>query len=179
MRNRFSALNEVTDENQSRKAASFLKVNIIKKKNKPMFYTDSYGCNISTLLIKINVVSVYSKVRPTLHYIVRSTKVEDVLKNCERDCSSQVAIMGGANDIARNETKNCINTLKRTLATLTCMNVVVLNIPTRHDLIKESKVNKDIKKANMDIIIIALYRSPSGVPHRFFVHLIGILEQLV
>jgi hypothetical protein len=32
--------------------------------------------------------------------------------------------MGGANNIARNETKNCINTLKRPLAALTCTNVV-------------------------------------------------------
>jgi radical SAM superfamily enzyme len=46
--------------------------------------------------------------------------------------------MGGANDISRNETKNCINTLKSTHSALTSKNVVVLNIPTRHDLIKES-----------------------------------------
>jgi lysophospholipase L1-like esterase len=63
-----------------------------------------------------------------------------VLKNCVRDCAELgpqdcVVIMGGANDIARNETKERINTLKRTLAALTCTNVIVLNIPTRHDLI--------------------------------------------
>jgi hypothetical protein len=28
---------------------------------------------------------------------------------------------------------------------------VVLNIPARHDLVKESVVNKEIRKANMDI----------------------------
>jgi lysophospholipase L1-like esterase len=48
----------------------------------------------------------YGEVRP-------STKVKDVLKNCERDCSSlgswdHVVIMGGANDITQNETKNFI-----------------------------------------------------------------------
>jgi hypothetical protein len=58
--------------------------------------------------------------------------------------------MGGANDISRNETKNCINTLKSTLSALTSTNVVVLNIPTRHNLVKESIVNKEIRKANMD-----------------------------
>jgi hypothetical protein len=58
--------------------------------------------------------------------------------------------MGGANDTARNETKNCIKTLNKTLVTLTCTHIV-LNIPTRHDLIKESIVNKEIKKANVDI----------------------------
>jgi hypothetical protein len=59
--------------------------------------------------------------------------------------------MSGANDIPRNETKNCINTLKRTLSALTSTNVVVRNIPTRHDLVKESIINKEISKANMDI----------------------------
>jgi lysophospholipase L1-like esterase len=82
--------------------------------------------------------------------------VKEVLKNCVRDCAvmgpqNHVVIMGGANDISRNETKNCINTLKCTLSALTSTNVVVLNIPTRHDLIQESVVNKEIRKANIDI----------------------------
>lgn len=42
-------------------------------------------------------------------------KVKDVLKTCERDCSSlcswdHAVIMGGVNDIAINETKNCTTT---------------------------------------------------------------------
>jgi hypothetical protein len=53
--------------------------------------------------------------------------------------------MDSANDIARNETKDCINTLQRTLVALTCTNAIVFNIPTRHDLIKESIVNKENK----------------------------------
>jgi GTPase SAR1 family protein len=56
-----------------------------------------------------------------------------------------------ANDVSRNETKNCITTLKSRLSALTSTNVVVLNIPTRYDLIKESVVNKEVKKANMVI----------------------------
>jgi hypothetical protein len=83
-------------------------------------------------------------------------KVKDVLKNCVRDCTAlgpqdHVVIMGGATDISRNETINCINTLKSTLSALTSTNVVVLNIPARHYLVKESIVNKEIRKANMDI----------------------------
>jgi lysophospholipase L1-like esterase len=83
-------------------------------------------------------------------------KVKDVLKNCVRDCTilgpqDHVVIMGGANDISRNETRNCINTLKTTLSALMSTSVVVLNIPARHDLVKESIVNKEIRKENMDI----------------------------
>jgi radical SAM superfamily enzyme len=59
--------------------------------------------------------------------------------------------LGEANDIAKNETKNCINTLKRTFSALTSTNVVVLNIPTRNDLITQSIVNKEIWNANKDI----------------------------
>jgi hypothetical protein len=101
-------------------------------------------------LSKNNVdTSVFGEVRP-------SAKIRDALKNWERDRSilrpqDHVVIMGGANAIAKNETKNCINTLKRTLSALTSTNVVVLNTPARHDLITESIVNKEIRNANKDI----------------------------
>jgi hypothetical protein len=146
--NRFSTLNEVAEETQQKKALSYPK-KMVKKKNKLMFYSDSYGRDIPLSLSKTNVdVSVFGEVRP-------GAKVKDVLKNCVRDCAEMgpqdhSVIMGGANDIARNETRNCINTLKRTVSALTCTNVVVLNIPVRHDLIKESIVNKEIRKANME-----------------------------
>jgi hypothetical protein len=147
--NRFCTLNKVTEETQQKKAISYPKKNV-KKKNKLMFYSDSYGCDIPLSLSKTNIdVSVFGEVRP-------GAKVKDVLKNCVRDCTemgpqNHRVIMGGANDTARNETRNCINTLKRTLSALNCTNVVVLNIPVRHDLIKESIVNKEIRKANIEI----------------------------
>jgi hypothetical protein len=77
------------------------------------------------------------------HYIRPGAKVKDALKNCVRDCTAigpqdHVVIMGSTNDISRNETINCMNTLKTTLSALTSTNVVVLNIPAGHDLVKES-----------------------------------------
>jgi hypothetical protein len=106
--------------------------------------------NIPKPLSKTNSdLSESGEVRP-------GAKVKDVLKNCVRDCTvlgpqDHVVIMGGANDISRNESKNCINTLKTTLSALTYTNVMVLNIPARHDLVKESIANKEIRKANKDI----------------------------
>jgi hypothetical protein len=44
--------------------------------------------------------------------------------------------------------------VKNTLSALTCTNVVVLSIPTRYDLAHESIVNKEIKKANIDLMRI-------------------------
>jgi lysophospholipase L1-like esterase len=107
-----------------------------------MFYSDSYGRDIPSLS-KISIdLSVSGEVRP-------GAKVKE-------DCTvlgpqDHVVIMGGANDISRNETINCINTLRTTLSALTSTNVEVLNIPARHDLVKDSIVNKEIRKANMDI----------------------------
>jgi hypothetical protein len=114
-----------------------------------MFYSESYGPDIPTSLNEINIdLSLSGEVRP-------GAKVKDVLKNCVRDCTvlgpqDHVVIMGGASDISRNETRNCINTLKTTHSALTSTNAVVLNIPARHDLVKESIVNKEIRKANVD-----------------------------
>ena len=147
--NRFCTLNEVEDDNQPKEALRGSKITS-KKRNKIMFYSDSYGRDILLSLSKNNVdTSVFGEVRPR-------AKIRDVLKNCERDCSilgpqDHVVTLGEAKDIAKNETKNCINTLKRTLSALTSTNVVVLNTPARHDLITESIVNKEIRNANKDI----------------------------
>jgi hypothetical protein len=39
--------------------------------------------------------------------------------------------------------------------------------------------NIELLGARKEIIIIALYRSPSGILHKIFIYLIHILEQLV
>jgi hypothetical protein len=80
--------------------------------------------------------------------------VKDVLINCERYLSSlgllyHVVIMRGASDIPRSE-MNYIKSIKKTVAIPTCMNVVVLSVPTMHDLTKESVVNKEIRNKNAD-----------------------------
>jgi hypothetical protein len=145
-RNRFCTLKEVADENENLQK----KTTVCLKKNEVMFYSDSCGRDIPTSLSKFNDdVSVFGEIRP-------GTKVIDVMKNCVRDSATfgpqdHIVIMGGANDIASNETKSCINVVKRTLSVVTCTNVIVLNIPSRYDLIGESRVNKEIRKANIDI----------------------------
>jgi hypothetical protein len=74
--NRFSTLNEVTDEIKQRKETRCPKVNV-KKNNKLVFYSDGYGRGIPTSLSKINYdISVYGEVRP-------GAKVKEVLKNCQ------------------------------------------------------------------------------------------------
>jgi hypothetical protein len=75
---------------------------------------------------------------------------------CKRDCSSLLscdyaAIIRGVNDKARNETKYCINTLKKTLAALTCMKLLFSIYQTKHDVMKETIVNQEIRYTNVDI----------------------------
>jgi hypothetical protein len=79
LRNRFSILNEVEDDNLPKEALRGSKING-KKRNKIMFYRNSYSRDM-TSLCKNNVDnSVFGEVRP-------SAKIRDVLKKCERDCS--------------------------------------------------------------------------------------------
>jgi hypothetical protein len=85
--------------------------------------------------------------------LVQGKRCTEKLCDCKAlGPQDHAVIMGCANDISMNETKNCINTLKSTLSALTSTNVAVLNIPSRHDLVKESIVNKEIRKANIDRI---------------------------
>jgi hypothetical protein len=69
-RNRFSILNEVEDDNQLREALHDSQISG-KKRNEILFYSDSYGRNV-TSLSKNNVdTSVFGEVRP-------SAKIRDV-----------------------------------------------------------------------------------------------------
>lgn len=57
----------------------------------------------------------------------------------------------GANDVARNETMNCISALFETLTKLKHTNGLVMGIPHRHDLIGFSFVKKEVQVVNRKI----------------------------
>lgn len=59
-----------------------------------------------------------------------------------------VVLIGGANDVYRNETCEATGALETTLNKLKNTNVIVVSIPHRHDLMESSIVNKEIEKAN-------------------------------
>lgn len=67
-----------------------------------------------------------------------------------RDFSSNdtVVLIGGSNDVYKNQTMDMLKVMKKSLASLTHTNVVVVNIPFRHDLLPQSCVNQEIRKAN-------------------------------
>ncbi|XP_049838097.1 uncharacterized protein LOC126282480 [Schistocerca gregaria] len=77
----------------------------------------------------------------------------EIVKNCEKltKNSSVCVIIGGANDVYRNESHHATRALKETLEKLSHIKVFVLSVPHRHDLISSSCVNLEINKVNRKI----------------------------
>ena len=60
-------------------------------------------------------------------------------------------VMTGTNDVAKNESEKAIANLRSTLGKLSHTNVIVVNIPKRHDLAAFSCVNQEVDKTNAKI----------------------------
>ncbi|XP_049859401.1 uncharacterized protein LOC126354070 [Schistocerca gregaria] len=67
--------------------------------------------------------------------------------------------MAGANDVSRNERKVASSTLKKTLEVLTHTNVIVVNVPHRHDLPQWSCVNKEVEQTNKEYKAICMWET--------------------
>jgi lysophospholipase L1-like esterase len=122
-----------------------------KAKHHIKIYGDSFGRGMSKLIgnsLSGNF-AVEGLIKPsaTLKDVVPKVPSSDALS--EEDF---VVIIGGANDIYRNETKEATSSLR---STLTCAlkntNVVYVNIPHRFDLTPTSIVNQEIVKANIEL----------------------------
>lgn len=122
-----------------------------KKKSKSIkIFADSHGRGLSSLFHSTKLKTQFNiegTVKPgfTFEGVVPSTA----------ECSSLtsedfVVLIGGSNDVSRNETENATKTLKDTLSSMKHTNVIVVDIPHRHDLADFSCVNKEIQKANSD-----------------------------
>lgn len=57
-------------------------------------------------------------------------------------------VIGGSNDVSKNQASEATSALKRTLANLTHTNSIIVNLPHRHDLNDTSPVHKEITKTN-------------------------------
>ena len=85
--------------------------------------------------------------------VMPGAKLKNVIEPCltNKDKFTKkdvVVIMGAANDIACNEAAGAVSTLRSTLPLLNHTNVIVVNVPHRHDLIESSCVNAEIRKYN-------------------------------
>jgi hypothetical protein len=62
--------------------------------------------------------------------------------------SDLVIVWGGANDISKNNTKEAVKSISEFVVTNKDLNVVLINSPHRHDLLRESCVNNEVVKFN-------------------------------
>jgi RNase H-fold protein (predicted Holliday junction resolvase) len=60
-------------------------------------------------------------------------------------------VWGGSNDISGNNTKEAIDQLRNFIEEATTVNLVIMKVPLRHDLMPTSCVNKEVLKFNTQI----------------------------
>jgi len=60
-------------------------------------------------------------------------------------------VWGGSNDISRNNTKEAIDQLCNFIKEETTVNLVIMKVPVRHDLMLTYCVNKEVLKFNRKI----------------------------
>ncbi|XP_068083989.1 uncharacterized protein [Anabrus simplex] len=154
LRNKFQVLESITSSEEecvkinnipaiTRKPALGLK----KKECKVVVYGDSHGRGIAVELgDMLPETEVVGFVKPgALFKEVLQSDMEEMGTLNEND---YVVIIAGANDIARNEASNVISGVKKALCKLKTTNVILCNIPHRHDLIEWSCVNKLVDDTN-------------------------------
>lgn len=77
---------------------------------------------------------------------------KDISEEClDATKNDFIVIMGGTNDVAKNEANGAISILKHSLINHNNTNVIVVDVPFRHDLSVDSCVNKEIVVTNIKI----------------------------
>ena len=59
-----------------------------------------------------------------------------------------IIVIGGSNDVSVNKASKAIHSLSVTLDTINSGNVLVIDLPLRHDLLPSSCLNSEIDKIN-------------------------------
>jgi hypothetical protein len=59
-----------------------------------------------------------------------------------------VIVWGGSNDVAKNEANQGIDKILRFFESINHTNIILLEVPHRHDLVHESCVIKEVRKFN-------------------------------
>jgi hypothetical protein len=112
-------------------------------------FADSHGRNITLQTGRDLNCSFQSIIKP-------GAKFESVTSDCIRECDNFnsndcVIIMAGSNDVACNESRNLLRSLKKKLAELRHTNVMLVNLPHCYDLPNWSIVNLEIDKVNVGL----------------------------
>ncbi|XP_047104588.1 uncharacterized protein LOC124740672 [Schistocerca piceifrons] len=93
--------------------------------------------------------SVFAKTKPgaMLNAVVENITTETSQQNKD----AHVVIIGGGNDVYKNKTKTALRCFHNILPKLFQTNIVITNVPVRHDLPLWSCVNKEIRHYNSEL----------------------------
>lgn len=124
----------------------------VSKEGKIVIFANSHGRYVRNLLSeKCSNMQITSHIYPSapLQPILNSSNgiFQSSCKGLTKD--DYVVLCWGSNEIAKNESNKFINSMKKALHTLQQTNVIVVNVPSRYDLLPNSCVNKEIECANM------------------------------
>lgn len=117
------------------------------KRYNVLLLTDSHGRNLASILQEnYDDIQAMGIVKPG----AGTKSVTDVdLQGKMNEENEYVVCTAGANDIARNEARNCLESLENFLEANKSRNTIITTLPHRYDLIYNSCVNKEIRKTNI------------------------------
>jgi hypothetical protein len=114
--------------------------------HKIRLFTDSQGRLLTNELRASSKNNVSCMLKPGAKF---DAVTEEAKAICANMGKKDIAVfIGGTNDVSCNETTSLIRSLKRRLQDTRHTNVLVFNVPHRHDLPSWSCVNKEVKRAN-------------------------------
>lgn len=111
---------------------------------------DSHGRGISTWLVN-------NSPHKTISFVKPGAKLNEVIQPCMMISDTltkndNVVIIGGTNDVSKNEAEDAMKTLESSLPNLMHTNVIVATLPYRYDLSDESCVNLKVIETNAKIL---------------------------
>ena len=142
---------ELEARNEGRDKVQKITNKQMEKKHKVIVIGDSHarGCAAE---IKSNLeedIEVQGFISPgTRVNTVTTSAIRDIQQLSKQDV---VVVWGGLKDVGKNESKKGINRIQRFVETNKHTNIILMEVPHRHDLIQESCVNKEVKKYNSRI----------------------------
>ncbi|KAG8333171.1 hypothetical protein J6590_108405 [Homalodisca vitripennis] len=128
---------------------------ISPKKQKVLICADSHGHNLAFHLNKNSTsFEAVGFVRPggLSEQILNSHNIDGEALGPD----DVLVIACGSNDVARNETEKAITSIKETLEKYKSSKIILVDLPTRHDLRDWSCVNNEIRKSNESLEAISV-----------------------
>ena len=148
--NSFSALENLEDEKETKCSTDIKHIGQTQKKTRVVVIGDSHarGCaeNLKENLLECYVTG-YVKPGAQTDQIVKSAKsdIDGLTKN------DVVVVLGGTNDIGKNNSKQGIRNLVSFAKECQHTNLIVMSASNRHDLVNWSCVNTEVKKFNVTL----------------------------